>query len=116
MQAEITTGHGTGVQAKLSLVSQDFKVQVTSALYKQVIFDPCPNGLFKSSQEIPVRARRSWTKNERCSQRLGSDKHQPPPSLQELCDLHSRLESGFSILCQLLRRVVLLEARFPCTP
>lgn len=67
MQAEITAGHGTRVQAKLNLVSQDFKVQVTSALYKQVIFDPCTNGLFKSSQESPVRAGHSWTKNEHCS-------------------------------------------------
>lgn len=44
--------------------SQDFRVQVTSVLYKQVIFDPCASGLFKSSLEIPVRAGHSWTKNE----------------------------------------------------
>lgn len=66
MQAEITAGHGTGVQAKWNPVSQDFRVQVTSALYKQVIFDPCANGLFKRSLEIPGRAGHSWRKNGPC--------------------------------------------------
>lgn len=56
MQAEITAGRGTGVQAKLNPVSQDFRVQVTSALYKQVVSDPCANSLFKRSLEMPVRA------------------------------------------------------------
>lgn len=63
MQAEITAGHGTAVQAKLNPVSQDFRVQVTSALYKQVVSDPCASSLFQRSLEIPVRAGHSWTKN-----------------------------------------------------